>query len=368
MLASPGLRLDRVGRLLPLCGVFALRFGATAAAAEPPPSAAPPPATDVRLELDAAAGCATPDELIARVTARSSRIRFISEPRASTVLRVTIGAGAHGGFVGQLDVAEPDGRRFARRIEAPTCAEATDALALVITITFDPMSALAAGAGVEAAGGPPAAPPPPTPPALPSPRSALPPAPARTGREGADAGPRPVPAPTVRRGVVAAAGEAVSGPAPGAMYGIALIGALTVDRDSIWSPAVSASLAHVSADDFAESGGTAAFSLDTATLDLCPLRLVSSPFAVGACASGLLGRFSARGSKTYSPQADSGSFATVGGAVLLTVALGARFELRGRFGAGASLIRDRFEFTSVVFHRVASVTLVGDLGLGVRFP
>jgi hypothetical protein len=152
------------------------------------------------------------------------------------------------------------------------------------------------------------------------------------------------------------------------MYGIALTGALTVDRDSIWSPAVSASFAHVSADDFAERGGTAAFSLDAATLDLCPLRLVSSPLAAGACASGLFGRLSARGSKTFSPQVDSGSFATVGGAVLLTVALGARFELRGRFGAGASLMRDRYEFGSNVFHRVASVTLVGDVGVGVRFP
>jgi hypothetical protein len=360
--------LDRVGRLLPLCGVLALRFSATAAGAEPPSGPGPPAATDVRLELDAAADCATRDQLVARVAARSSRIRFTFEAPASTVLRIAIAAGPHGGLVGLLDVAEPDGRRFARRIEAPTCAEATDALALVIAITFDPMSALAAGAGGETAGGPPAAQAPATPLLLPSPRPAAPAAPPGARRERTDAGAARAHAPTVRRGVAAAAAEAVSGPAPGRMYGVVLTGGLTLDRDSIWSPAVFASFAHVAADDFVEPGGTAAFSLDTAAIDLCPLRLPSSPFSVAACASGAVGRLSARASNTYEPRSASRPFATAGGALVLAVPFGAWFELRGRFGAGASLIRDAFEFTPKVFHRVGSVTLVGDLGLGVRFP
>jgi hypothetical protein len=167
----------------------------------------------------------------------------------------------------------------------------------------------------------------------------------------------------VRRVVAAAAAEAISGPAPGPMYGVVLPGGLTLDRDSIWSPAVLASLAHVGADDFVEPGGTAAFALDMAAIDLCPLRPPSSLITV-ACGGTLV----LSGSNTYSQRSASRPFATVGGAVVIAVPLGARFELRGRFGAGASLIRDAFEFTPSVFHRVASVTLVGDLGLGVRFP
>jgi len=50
------------------------------------------------------------------------------------------------------------------------------------------------------------------------------------------------------------------------------------------------------------------------------------------------------------------------------VPLGGVLEIRGRFGAGATLIRDAFLFTPEVFYRAASVTLVGDLGLGARFP
>jgi hypothetical protein len=61
-------------------------------------------------------------------------------------------------------------------------------------------------------------------------------------------------------------------------------------------------------------------------------------------------------------------FGTAGGTARLGMVLGGRVELRARFGAGATLWRDAFQFSPNVFHRVASVTLVGDVGVGVRFP
>jgi hypothetical protein len=347
--------------------MLALRFCTLAAAAEPP--SAPAAGTDVRLDLDAPPECTSRDELIARVAARSSRIRFVNEARTVTVLRVAIGVGPRGGFVGELDVADPDGRRFARRIEAPSCAQATDALALVIAITFDPMAAAASGVGGSSAAVPPA-PTSPTPPSSPpAPMPAALPRPERVETDLVVDSPRP---PTVFDGDVALGGEVVSGPAPGAMYGVALTATFVMDRHSLLSPAASASFAHVWAPPFAEMGGTANFSLDMATLDLCPVRLVASVLGVGACATGAYGRISARGTETYSPRVATRPLVTAGGAVILTVALGARFEVRGRFGAGASLVRDSFAFsfegTPEVFHRTASVTLVGDLGVGVRFP
>ena len=54
-----------------------------------------------------------------------------------------IDAGPKGTVVAELTVVEPDGRRFARRLEAPSCAAATDALALVVAITLDPSAATA---------------------------------------------------------------------------------------------------------------------------------------------------------------------------------------------------------------------------------
>ena len=87
-----------------------------------------------------------------------------------------------------------------------------------------------------------------------------------------------------------------------------------------------------------------------------------------ACAAGSLGRLAAEGSQTYEPASVASPFATVGGTVRLAVLFGSRVELRARFGAGATLWRDAFRFNREVFHQVASVTLVGDVGIGVRFP
>ena len=62
------------------------------------------------------------------------------------------------------------------------------------------------------------------------------------------------------------------------------------------------------------------------------------------------------------------AFATAGGTARLALLLPWRLEVRARLGAGATLWRDAFQFTPEVFHRAASVTLVGDVGIGVRFP
>ena len=96
------------------------------------------PANTARLEVDAAPGCSTRDELIARVAARSTRIRFVNDATGVPALTARIEAGPRGGVVAELIVEEPDGRRFARRLAAPSCAAATDAVALVVAITLDP--------------------------------------------------------------------------------------------------------------------------------------------------------------------------------------------------------------------------------------
>jgi hypothetical protein len=107
--------------------------------------------------------------------------------------------------------------------------------------------------------------------------------------------------------------------------------------------------------------------LDLVGLDLCPLRLAVG-VEIRACAAGSLGRLTAQGSNAYDPRSVARPFATAGGTARLSLAFGSRVEARARLGAGATLWRDAFEFSPDVFHRVASVTLVGDVGIGVRFP
>jgi hypothetical protein len=134
------------------------------------------------------------------------------------------------------------------------------------------------------------------------------------------------------------------------------------------SPALALTFAHLWSDPLAEGGGTAQFKLDWVGLDACPVRLALARIEMRACAAASFGRLAAEGSNTYDPRAVARPFATAGGAARLALLLPAHLEVRARFGAGATLWRDAFQFRPEVFHRTASVTLVGDVGIGVRFP
>ena len=276
-----------------------------------------------------------------------------------------IDAGPKGTVVAELTVVEPDGRRFARRLEAPSCAAATDALALVVAITLDPerrdrrdgprpptRRRGPGGHGQFAADRPGAG-------GRPSPRTDI-----STAPHAGEA----APSASQSRLTVAAAGEVVAGPAPAAMPGVALEVQAALDRTSIWSPAVILTLSHVFSADLSEPDGRATFTLDLLGLDACPVRVVLLRLEARACAAASVGRLIAQGSHTYDPRSVARPFATAGGTVRLTVPVVWRVEVRARFGVGAALWRDAFEFTPDVFHRVASVTLVGDVGVGVRFP
>jgi hypothetical protein len=353
MLASPGLRSDRISVL----------FAALLVAA--PASSVRAQAVAARLDMDAAPSCSTRDELVARVAARSTRIRFVSDGAGIPTMTARIGAGAKGTVVAELTVVEPDGRRFARRLEAPSCAAATDALALVVAITLDPTAST--GDASPTADATTAAPAVTTtlPATAPAPDAAL--LAEHEQVDGARSG-EAAPVASQSRLTVGVAGEVVTGPAPAAMPGIALEVQAALDRTAIWSPAVILTVSHVFSGDLAESDGRASFTLDLLGLDACPVRVVLFRLEARACGAASMGRLVAQGSHTYDPRSVARPFATAGGAVRLTVPIAWRVEARARFGAGAALWRDAFEFSPDVFHQVASVTLVGDVGFGVRFP
>jgi hypothetical protein len=328
-----------------------------------------------RLEVDANPGCSSRDELIARVGARSTRIRFVTDGAGVPALAARIEVAPRGGVVAELTVVEPDGRKFARRIEAPSCAAATDALALVVAITLDP-SVVATGDTSRPTPAPPTAPAPPEAPAVsttaPAPPSTPPPPPpAPPEVEAAQTislnGTEPVGAAS-RYLTAGVSGEAISGPAPTLMPGVGVELQAGLEQGSIWSPALMLSFAHVWSGDVIETAGIAAFTLDQVALDVCPARVVLLRLEARICAAGSVGRLAARGSNTYDPASVARPFATAGGAARLALPFGSRLQLRIRLGVGGTLWRDAFEFNPEVFHRAASVTLVGDVGIGVRFP
>ena len=338
--------------------------GTSAAGAVEPPA----PVGVAHLEVQAAPGCATRDELAARVAARSQRIRFADDGAAPTGLRAEIAPGPNGTVIGQLGIVDPNGRRSSRRLSAPSCAEAIDALALIIVIALDPTYSPPPGGepgpgttsapeidrrfGDETAtirqGGPPA------------------------GSSAGDRVPSPIgsppPQPTVRRFGIGTAAQLISGPAPRVLPGVAFRAFAAIDRVSLWSPALRLTAAHAERNGIEETGGIASFALDTLSLDVCLVRLGIEIVNLRGCAAGTAGRLTATGSFTYSPRSQARPFVGVGGSAIVTLALGPHFELSGTFGAADALIRDAFEFSQQVFHRVSAMTLTVDLGLGLRFP
>jgi hypothetical protein len=352
-----------------------------------------PPAATVHLELSAAPDCATASQLVARVAARSTRIHFGASSAGAFELRVEIAPGPNDTQIGRLSLIDPSGRRSNRRLSAPTCAETVDAVALVAVISLDPSYAPPPDAPVarELGTAPSATPsdgaapvtadraendrprassaplasnrttPTPTPPTSASPTD-------RPEGSAGDRNPAPAVLPTRRRLRARVAGRVISGPAPHPMPAAAVGLVAALDRPSIWSPEVRLTAEHGWQNGVAEPGGTASFALDALALDLCFLRLSVAAVDLRGCATATAGRLSASGSDTYSPASQARPFLALGGAAILEIALGRWVELAGSVEAADTPIRDAFEFSPDVFHRVSATTLTFDLGLGVRFP
>ena len=401
MLTSRRVRTARVSSLLGALLLLPV-LSATAAPAELA-------TTSARLEVQALPDCTTREELAARVAARSRRIHFDDGGAGGPTVRAGISRAPRGGAVGELAIVQPDGKTSSRRLSAASCAEATDAIALVIALTLDPMS-LSAPASTSTSPSPPSAaagragpsaPLPSAPPAGTTPpalgvnepsrtpaetapaRTAAPARsaedPTRTEREAptsppADREPSVVASPpaapivTQRRFGGGAVAQELFGLAPTALPGLGVYLMATLDREALWSPALVVAGTHAWSSGLAEPGGVATFTLDAITLDACALRLRFASAGARACGTALYGRLGAAGSVTYSPATAARPFAGAGGALLFSLELARFFELSGRLGASASLIRDSFAFTPAVFHRTAAVTIAAGLGVGVRFP
>ena len=107
--------------------------GAAAAAPEAPPDAA---TTKARLELRGAGECLTRADVTARVASRSARIQFADD--APITASVALTSARAGNVIAELALTAPGAAPAPRRIVAQSCAEAADAVALIIAVTLDP--------------------------------------------------------------------------------------------------------------------------------------------------------------------------------------------------------------------------------------
>jgi len=308
----------------------------TGAPAAPPETA--PTKTTARLEIRGGADCISRGDLTARVAARSARIQFVDE--AAIYAQVVLTSARPGNVVAELVLATPGAEQPPRRFVGRSCAEAADAIALIIAVTLDPTLKAQAEQPVEVKPPPPTAVPPPPP---------------------------PPPVTAQRHYGMFVAGQTIFGPAPAVMPGMALYGMAALDRESVWSPALFVGASHAWRNDLAEPGGTASFTLDAASVDVCPLRVGRSQLVARPCASALVGRLAASGADADQTASEARPFATAG--VALTATAGTIIEVTARLAVGMTLLRDSYYFQgATTFHRADLITIAANLGVGFRWP
>jgi hypothetical protein len=353
------------------------------------------PEVRAHLEVVSAGGCGSEAEITARVGRRSSRIRFVDPGPDVRRARAELRPASNELFAASLSLWTDDGRELVRRVRPARCADALEALSLVLLVSLDPDADLGETAAPSPAqeptetGAPDA-----TAPATPSAAQPTSAAPARKGkrRNGqeaeaeaeADAKADPdadalelkreseseAAAPGSRSRYRPFAGAFASvrgGPAPGWMPGFGVFaGVLGPGFPS--ESALRLGVARHGRSGFEVKGGSAEFQLDTVRLELCPLGLRVAPAALHACIQGELGELEARGSGLPDSRSAARPWRSLGVSGWLGVRPWPALELSLSGGLEHPLVRDRFEFNPEVFHEVGPVCGWLSLGLALSIP
>lgn len=311
--------------------------------------------TSIQLEFSAPEPCAQIDHFIGGVRRRSARIRF--EPTAAKRLTVSI-RGQDANWLGRASFAQPREPLLSREINARTCDEVVDGLALVTVMVLDP-EAFRRPEEQARADSPPASAATPAPKPSPALVAAKPNVPLRTDTESTPQG-------RLRYGVAGVFG-AIVGPAPRAMAGFgAALHVGWVPQHGVWAPEARLMFIHYSLDDYAATDGTADFALDAFTLGICPIELRVASLGVHPCLESSLGQLVAAGARTFVPTTERLLWADVG------VQLPLLWNPVGRVGVfimpaiGMALKRYAFSFAPHQFYQQSGLLISATAGIGLQ--
>jgi hypothetical protein len=248
-----------------------------------------------------------------------------------------------------------DGRKLVRELRAFDCAEALDALALVLAVTLDP--------GADASGDAKRA-------VIPERADSLParPVPAR----GAAA---PTPASEPRTSSTTRLSPAFGvlgglrfGPAPGVLPGVGAFIGLGLTWGVPDSSLLRLAVTRYRRADFQAEGGAAEFELDSARLGLCPFGFDYGRLSAHACFEGELGELEAQGTRTLGAEQHARPWRSLGASASFAARPLRELELSLVGGLEHPLVRDRFEFNPRTFHEVGRLSGRLELGLALRIP
>lgn len=329
------------------------------------------------LEVVQTAGCGSQAELQARVVRRSTRIRFVEPGPGVRRARAELRPAGNELVASSLSLWTEDGRELVRRLRPARCADALDALSLVLLVSLDPdadltaaaaepepaqtdaSSAGSAGAEATAERETPA-----EAPAAPNPVEAVEEGDGSEGEResipssGSGLGFRPL---------VGGLGSLRGGPAPGWMPGFGVFVGLTgpgFPSESV----LRLSFTRHRRSGFEVAGGSAEFELDALRLELCPVGLRAGVVGLQACLQGELGQLEAEGSRTVDARAVGRPWRSLGVSGWVGVRPWPVLELSFAGGLERPLVRDRFQFNPEVFHEVGAVGGWVSLGVGLSIP
>jgi hypothetical protein len=292
---------------------------------------------DFDISYSAPAGC--PDqhefeEAVRKRTAGFSPTDSASIPKKLDVRLRTTATGARGHLV----IVDRSGASSVRDIEAATCAEASDGLALVVSLLFDPASERKAPPIETPAPAKPA----PLPPRRPEPRRH--------------------PHLALSTSFIAASGEA-----PRVAPGGELSGALELEGGPSFRFLTRLGVRLTLPTTISNDEGTATFKWWAAFVALCP-GLASNGEAVlyAICATVEQGLVNAAGTDTRNPRTSSTSWTGLGPGLVFAWAVLPPLYVLATVDGIFPLGRDRFVIGSEQIHEVPSVAIRAGAGLGVR--
>lgn len=325
----------------------------------------------IALRYETTAGCPTESEFMAWVRSHTKRWTHVpDETPGVRTIRVHVSAG-NAEATGLLTVTSVDGAVTERKIEGPTCAEVSEAVAVMVAVAIDPRAGAdvdsgedSPRAGDEEAGEPRAGAGPAPPPRRAPPRASPP---ARTSPGGS----RPNDGPHVSFDLRAETTSAViRGGLPGIGASITVEPRAPARRRGLQvsEPSLGAGIRQSFPKERSLRGGSAELSWTTGHLRLCPLRVVIEGLAeVSPCAEANIGVLGVSARGFAEARGLSTFWFDIGASVWATVSLSERIFLSATASWTMPLFRQPFALASGV--PVASVPplgVLGGLGLGLR--
>jgi hypothetical protein len=325
----------------------------------------------IQFNYRASDGCPDRASFVARVRARTTRAQLANPgtgPREGSAFDVEVDAG-HPAY-GRVIVGDPHRPDGTRRVQADTCDEVADALALVVALAIDPSPPLPPLALVD--GGPPApeaAVSPAVAPPVPSPSVELDPTPPGRGAI-EELRPRSSPARHAPPAVLSAGLDAAVdvGVSPAMLVGLSVYAGWTSRSTTLFSPSLRLALDRAQSGTLSAPGGTAAFTWSVGRLDACPVARVSHGLRVTACARVEAGALEVSGGNIVAPMTKTRFWLATGALARGQWTFFEPLFLNIEAGADLRATSDRFYFfPDTTVYRVPWVGVSAAAGLGAYF-